>query len=160
MLRGAHGRPAASPRGHQGLRAHPQGQRAEEISSREATWDGCVKSHTPTQAETSPPEGAWSLEISQNKLRSLPSLAFSGLERSLWHLSLSQNHFTRCSKETKIVFRSFFRIPSDSISRLKKLNKLDLSGDYFLNLNPVSLSLTTSRKFHIHLMKTGPQRPF
>ena len=58
--------------------------------------------------------GAWSLEISNNNLNSIPSLAFSGLERSLWCLVLRQNMFTR--------------IPSDSISRLEKLNHLDLSG--------------------------------
>ena len=58
--------------------------------------------------------GAWSLEISNNNLNSIPSLAFSGLERSLWCLVLRQNKFTR--------------IPSDSISRLEKLNHLDLSG--------------------------------
>lgn len=58
--------------------------------------------------------GAWSLEISHNHLNAIPSLAFSGLERSLWCLILSHNQFTR--------------IPSDSISRLEKLNHLDLSG--------------------------------
>ena len=58
--------------------------------------------------------GAWSLEISHNYLNSIPSLAFSGLERSLWCLILSHNQFTR--------------IPSDSIARLEKLNHLDLSG--------------------------------
>ena len=64
--------------------------------------------------------GAWSLEISNNNLNSIPSLAFSGLERSLWCLVLRQNMFTR--------------IPSDSISRLEKLNHLDLSGQYLFNL--------------------------
>ena len=49
-------------------------------------------------------------------LNSIPSLAFSGLERSLWCLVLRQNMFTR--------------IPSDSISRLEKLNHLDLSGQW------------------------------
>jgi len=78
--------------------------------------------------------GVWSLEISQNKLHSLPSLAFSGLERSLWHLLLSKNQFTR--------------IPSDSISRLKKLNTLDLSDNQIsdieaLDLKSLSGSLVT-----------------
>ena len=63
--------------------------------------------------------GAWSLEISSNKLNSIPSLAFSGLERSLWCLVLKSNMFTR--------------IPSDSISRLEKLNHLDLSGQYLFH---------------------------
>ena len=58
--------------------------------------------------------GAWSLEISDNLLYSIPSLAFTGLERSLWCLILKNNQFTR--------------IPADSISRLQKLNRLDLSG--------------------------------
>ena len=58
--------------------------------------------------------GAWSLEISDNHLHSIPSLAFTGLERSLWCLILSNNKFTR--------------IPSDSVSRLQKLNRLDLAG--------------------------------
>ena len=58
--------------------------------------------------------GSWSLEISHNSLASIPSLAFSGLERALWRLVLSHNQFSR--------------VPSDSISRLEKLNFLDLSG--------------------------------
>ena len=60
--------------------------------------------------------GAWRLEIKSNHLNSIPSMAFSGLERSLWYLVLSDNKFTR--------------IPSDSIARLEKLNHLDLSGIY------------------------------
>ena len=59
--------------------------------------------------------GSWSLEISHNSLASIPSLAFSGLERALWRLVLSHNQFSR--------------VPSDSISRLEKLNYLDLSGN-------------------------------
>ena len=59
--------------------------------------------------------GSWSLEISHNSLASIPSLAFSGLERALWRLVLSHNQFSR--------------VPSDSISRLEKLNFLDLSGN-------------------------------
>ena len=59
--------------------------------------------------------GAWSLEISHNRLASIPSLAFSGLERALWRLVLAHNQFSR--------------VPSDSIARLEKLNHLDLSGN-------------------------------
>ena len=59
--------------------------------------------------------GSWSLEISHNSLASIPSLAFSGLERALWRLVLAHNQFSR--------------VPSDSISRLEKLNYLDLSGN-------------------------------
>ena len=59
--------------------------------------------------------GAWSLEISDNLLHSIPSLAFTGLERSLWCLILRNNKFTR--------------IPADSVSRLQKLNRLDLAGE-------------------------------
>ena len=59
--------------------------------------------------------GSWSLEISHNSLASIPSLAFSGLERALWRLVLSHNQFSR--------------VPSDSVSRLEKLNYLDLSGN-------------------------------
>ena len=52
--------------------------------------------------------------MSHNLLHSVPSLAFTGLERSLWRLVLKGNRF--------------HRVPSDSISRLEKLNHLDLSG--------------------------------
>ena len=54
--------------------------------------------------------------MSHNLLHSVPSLAFTGLERSLWRLVLKGNRF--------------HRVPSDSISRLEKLNHLDLSGEH------------------------------
>ena len=58
--------------------------------------------------------GLWKLEVSHNDVSEIPSMAFYGLERALWELHLSHN---------KLI-----RVPADSITLLKKLSVLNLSG--------------------------------
>ena len=115
MFRCADGRPAASAGKHSRLRPHAGRKWIAEVSGGETERYGWVGKFDYSDQNYPQPSGAWSLEISHNKLNSIPSLAFSGLERSLWRLVLNSNMFTR--------------IPSDSISRLEKLNHLDLSGE-------------------------------
>lgn len=56
------------------------------------------------------------MEITNNLLFEIPEDAFAGLERSLWELSLHRNELVE--------------IPSRSLRYLKKLHKLDLSGNH------------------------------
>jgi len=56
----------------------------------------------------------WKLEVSHNKISSIPSMAFYGLERALWELHLNNNRL--------------IRVPADSITLLKKLAVLNLAG--------------------------------
>ena len=119
VFRCADGRPAASAGKHSRLRPHAGRKWIAEVSGGETERYGWVGKFDYSDQNYPQPSGAWSLEISHNKLNSIPSLAFSGLERSLWRLVLNSNMFTR--------------IPSDSISRLEKLNHLDLSGQYLFH---------------------------
>ena len=108
-----------------GLRKFPVGK------LRDMGETNMIISTSNTSTTTNHCTGAWSLEISNNHLNSIPSLAFSGLERSLWCLVLKQNMFTR--------------IPSDSISRLEKLNHLDLSGQSQCHCHFLSVTVTFSQ---------------
>jgi hypothetical protein len=56
----------------------------------------------------------WKLEVSHNKVSSIPPMAFYGLERALWELHLHHNRL--------------IRVPADSIALLKKLAVLNLAG--------------------------------
>ena len=56
----------------------------------------------------------WKLEVSHNYVNSVPAMAFYGLERALWELHLPHNKLTR--------------IPSESLTLLKKLSVLNLAG--------------------------------
>ena len=56
----------------------------------------------------------WKLEVSHNDVSSVPAMAFYGLERALWELHLPHNKLTR--------------IPSESLTLLKKLSVLNLAG--------------------------------
>jgi hypothetical protein len=56
----------------------------------------------------------WKLEVSHNKVSSIPPMAFYGLERALWELHLNHNRL--------------IRVPADSITLLKKLTVLNLAG--------------------------------
>ena len=58
--------------------------------------------------------GMWKLEVSHNKISSIPPMAFYGLERALWELHLNHNRL--------------IRVPADSITLLKKLAVLNLAG--------------------------------
>ena len=58
--------------------------------------------------------GMWKLEVSHNKVSSIPPMAFYGLERALWELHLHHNRL--------------IRVPADSIALLKKLAVLNLAG--------------------------------
>ena len=58
----------------------------------------------------------WGLEVSHNPVRSIPAMAFYGLERALWELHLHANLLTE--------------VPVDAVSVLKKLSVLNLAGEF------------------------------
>ncbi len=57
----------------------------------------------------------WGLEVSHNPVRSVPAMAFYGLERALWELHLHHDLLTE--------------MPVESIALLKKLTVLNLAGE-------------------------------
>ena len=59
----------------------------------------------------------WKLEVSYNDISTVPAMAFYGLERALWELHLPHNALTR--------------IPSESLTVLKKLSVLNLAGKFY-----------------------------
>lgn len=73
----------------------------------------------------------WKLEVSYNDVSTIPAMAFYGLERALWELHLPHNKLTR--------------IPSESLTLLKKLSVLNLAGKSFKKERPA-----------IHSPHTGP----
>ncbi len=96
----------------------------------------------------------WGLEVSHNPLRSVPSMAFYGLERALWELHLHSNLLTE--------------VPVESVSNLKKLSVLNLRGKFQVPklglkelrepIEPFLCCLLMVNSHHPEIFKDGSRR--